>query len=131
MKIRHPERWRLFTSRSGEVAPFPRMSRFNVWIAAMWGLFTIWSVTSLIAGIVQLAGKTEQNTREMGEVITKMRESTDQSLNVLAAMREEADAARRETAAAQKLALWVGVGTAIIGAILGGVAGAFAAEALS
>lgn len=66
----------------------------------------------------------------MGKVIDKMRASSEDSRAILAAMREEAEAARRETAAAQRLALWVGVGTAVVGAILGGLAGAFAAQAL-
>lgn len=33
-----------------------------------------------------------------------------------------------ETAKAQRLAIWVGVGTALLGAVVGGFAGAFAAQ---
>lgn len=33
-----------------------------------------------------------------------------------------------ETARAQRLAIWVGVGTALLGAVVGGFAGAFAAQ---
>lgn len=43
-------------------------------------------------------------------------------------MRDEAHAARRETTAARRLTLWVGIGAAILGAVLGGIASAFAAR---
>ncbi|WP_148232413.1 hypothetical protein [Janibacter sp. HTCC2649] len=45
-------------------------------------------------------------------------------------VRAELEGMAVETAKAQRLAVWVGVGTAVVGAIVGGFAGAFAAKLL-
>lgn len=131
MMIFDRERWRAFKDRDGGMGPLPPFSRLDTMVYIVLAATMLGTVANTIFRTTEISELTERNTKEMGEVVEKMRDSSDQSLKVLAAMREEAEAARRETAAAQNLALWVGVVTAVLGAILGGVAGAFAAQAIN
>lgn len=126
-RLRDPKRWRELTQRGGWTWKF---SRVDVLVYSLLALSVLHVVGMTIFRTTEVSEHTAQNTKRMGEVVEQMRESSDQSAALLAAMREEAEAARRETAAAQRLALWVGVGTALVGAVLGGVAGAFSAQAL-
>jgi len=127
IRLTDREKWEQLSDRG---ASLPGMSRADVLFYGLLGAAAFGVLGNTIFRTTEVSEQTERNTKRMGEVVEQMRESSDQSLTVLAAMRDEADAARRETAAAQRLALWVGVTTAILGAALGGVAGAFAANAI-
>lgn len=116
--FRRRDRWSELTQRGGWRWEFSRLD------VLFYG-YTLMTMIYLV-GVAIL--RTSENTKRMGEVVEQMNASSEQSVLVLAAMRDEADAARRETAAAQRLAIWVGVATAIVGALLGGIAGAFAAK---
>lgn len=129
IRLTDPERWADLNHPGGWSAQ--GLSKLD---ALYWNWVALVTVHYVVKNLFRTSDMTQQtarNTREMRAVVAQMQESSAQSLAVLAAMREEADAARRETAAAQRLALWVGVGTAVVGALLGAVAGAFAAHVIS
>ena len=74
--------------------------------------------------------KTAESTTRLRQVTEQMNVTTEESHRMLATMRDEVVAARAETRATQRLAVWVGVGTALISAVIGGFAGAFAAQTI-
>jgi len=79
---------------------------------ALW-MLTLWARDAhreQVAAVAQVRGGVES-----------VREATDMVQRAVAGM-------AAETARAQRLAVWVGVGTAVVGAILGGFAGAVAAR---
>jgi hypothetical protein len=124
---KRPKEWQEMTRRGGWTWKF---SRLDVLLYGNVLMTVVYLVGMAILRTSETTEKMGENTKRMGGVIEKMNDSTEQSLLVLAAMREEADAARRETSAAQKLAIRVAVITGVLGAVLGGVAGAFAAKVI-
>lgn len=120
-----PEAWEELTRRGGWTWKFSRLDVlfYGTTLMTMFGVLgmTVFRTT-------EVTEQTAENTKRMGDVVEQMHEAGEQSLAMLAAMREDAEAARRETSAAQRLAIWVGIGTALIGAVLGGIAGAFAGK---
>jgi hypothetical protein len=65
-----------------------------------------------------------RHLRELDELQEATRDVQRATLEVHAVVKELA----AETSRAQRLAVWVGVGTAILGAVIGGFAGAVAAK---
>lgn len=67
------------------------------------------------------AGQQLEGTRDLETATLAVRESTGK-------VHESVQELATATARAQKLAVWIGVGTAVLGAILGAFAGAWAAR---
>lgn len=70
------------------------------------------------------AQQRERHLEELDELQQATRDVQQATLDVHAVVEQLA----HETAKAQKLAIWIGVGTAVLGAVIGGFAGAVAAR---
>lgn len=66
-------------------------------------------------------------TRQVGQ-LDELKSTTREVHEATVAVQEAVIQMATETTRTQKLALWVGVGTALLGAVVGGFAGAIAAQ---